>query len=117
MRHLGSAQFFCQSAERVNLRVRCVNFVIGPIGVVHVFTSLQSIRPFHVKTKECRDAKSDSYALFRQDDNGVVMQIGHCMTETAASAKIAELEARGHKQFYWMESELLETDRLEKKSK
>ena len=89
----------------MNLRVRCVNFVIQPIGIMHALTSQQSIRPFHVKTKECRDAKSDSYAVFRQDDNGAVMQIGRGMTESAALAKIAELEARGHKQFYWMENE------------
>ena len=101
----------------MNFRVRCVNFVIAPIWIIHALTYLEIIRPFHLKTKECQGEKPDSYALFRQDDNGAVMQIGHCMTETAASAKIAELEARGHKQFYWMESELLETNRSEKKSK
>ena len=61
-----------------------------------------------MRTKECSVEESDSYALFRQDDNGAVMQIGHGMTKSAASAKVAELEARGHKQFYWMETELLE---------
>ena len=89
----------------MNLRVRRVNFVIEPIGIMHPLTSRLIIRPFHVKTKECRDAKSDSYALFRQDDNGAVTQIGHRMTQKAALARIAELEARGHKQFYWMEKE------------
>ena len=44
------------------------------------------------------------YAVCRQDDNGASMTIRRFADEMDAQAFLDELEARGHKQFYWLES-------------
>jgi hypothetical protein len=39
----------------------------------------------------------------RQDDNGQVFTVARAATREAAQAIADELEARGHKQMYWVE--------------
>ncbi len=51
-------------------------------------------------------ASEPTWAVHRQDDNGnrYVVQTG--LTREAAEQLAAELEARGHKQVYWVEPEV-----------
>lgn len=46
----------------------------------------------------------EAFSVCRQDDNGAVTTIRCFDDESEAEALLAELEARGHKQFYWIES-------------
>lgn len=45
------------------------------------------------------------WTLWRQDDNGASAVIERFETREDAAEKLAALEARGHKQFYWIEGE------------
>lgn len=45
------------------------------------------------------------WTLWRQDDNGSSAVIATSLTKEAAKARMAELEARGHKQHYWIEED------------
>ena len=45
------------------------------------------------------------WALWRQDDNGSSSIIDRFTDQSEANAKLQELEARGHKQHYWIECE------------
>lgn len=42
------------------------------------------------------------WVLWRQDDNGVRAEVARFAAEEQARARAAELEARGHKQTYWV---------------
>lgn len=48
-------------------------------------------------------ATESSWALWRQDDNGVRVRIETFATREAAAARQTEFEARHHKQIYWVE--------------
>jgi len=45
------------------------------------------------------------WTLWRQDDNGTTVAIAQGLSHAEAQTRLAELEARGHKQFYWLEAE------------
>ena len=45
----------------------------------------------------------EKWTLWRQDDNGSSAVIGAQLAYEEAEAKLRELEARGHKQHYWIE--------------
>lgn len=47
---------------------------------------------------------SQRWRVIRQDDNGNRYVIAEVATEAEAQAIAAELEARAHKQMYWVES-------------
>lgn len=42
------------------------------------------------------------YQVWRQDDNGVQVIVLQTNNKKEAEDKLKELEARGHKQMYWM---------------
>ena len=44
---------------------------------------------------------TDSWAVWRQDDNANQFVVRSGLTYPEAKALVRELEARGHKQFYW----------------
>lgn len=46
---------------------------------------------------------SDYWLVLRQDDNGNVFVVAECAGEAAARTRAHELEARAHKQIYWIE--------------
>ncbi len=43
------------------------------------------------------------WLVLRQDDNGNVFLVAELPTEAAARAEARRLEARAHKQIYWIE--------------
>lgn len=43
------------------------------------------------------------WTVWRQDDNGNRYIVAHHVEQTVAVAQAAEMEARGHKQIYWVE--------------
>jgi hypothetical protein len=45
------------------------------------------------------------WAVFRQDDNGIVAPVAIVATRLAAEKLVADFEARGHKQTYWFEQQ------------
>ncbi len=54
------------------------------------------------------DDTSDSsfeptWTLWREDDNGARAAITRGLSRAEAESRLAELEARGHKQYYWLE--------------
>ena len=51
------------------------------------------------------DAK---WTLWRQDDNGSSVIIERHLEKVDADSRLSELEARGHKQHYWIERELVD---------
>jgi hypothetical protein len=42
------------------------------------------------------------WTVWRQDDNGIRAEVARFADEEPARALAAELEARGHKQIYWV---------------
>lgn len=44
------------------------------------------------------------WRVMRQDDNGVVYEVDFGLDKARAESKVKELEAKGHKQMYWMET-------------
>ena len=42
------------------------------------------------------------WVVWRQDDNGNRYEVRRCGTREEAEALAAEMEARGHKQLYWV---------------
>ena len=48
------------------------------------------------------DADSPQWTVWRQDDNGNRYVVAHHSDRGAADRQAAELEARGHKQIYWV---------------
>ncbi|MEV0457442.1 hypothetical protein [Catellatospora methionotrophica] len=42
------------------------------------------------------------WVVWRQDDNGNRYEVRRCETREEADALAAEMEARGHKQLYWV---------------
>ncbi|WP_405011765.1 (deoxy)nucleoside triphosphate pyrophosphohydrolase [Kitasatospora sp. NBC_01539] len=46
----------------------------------------------------------DGYRVMRQDDNGNRFRVADGLGRAEADALAAEFEARGHKQFYWVEA-------------
>ena len=46
-----------------------------------------------------------AWVVWRQDDNGNRYVVRRCASKTEAEALAAEMEARGHKQTYWVESD------------
>lgn len=49
--------------------------------------------------------EAERWVLWRQDDNGASAVIERFAEERSAREKMEELEARGHKQLYWVEQE------------
>jgi len=47
---------------------------------------------------------ANSWALWRQDDNGNRVRIETFATREQAAARQAEFESRHHKQIYWVET-------------
>lgn len=47
------------------------------------------------------------YKLYRQDDNGNIFIIQKNLSRKKAMQMMKELEARGHKQTYWIKGEQL----------
>ncbi|MDY0813404.1 SPOR domain-containing protein [Kitasatospora purpeofusca] len=47
----------------------------------------------------------DTFRVMRQDDNGQRFRVVGGIGREAAEQLAAELEARGHKQLYWVEAE------------
>lgn len=46
---------------------------------------------------------SENYEVWRQDDNGNKFVVADNLTRQAADDLAQELEARGHKQVYWVQ--------------
>jgi hypothetical protein len=46
---------------------------------------------------------SDDWTVWRQDDNGNRFIVQRTLTYHEAKALVSELEAKAHKQFYWLE--------------
>lgn len=46
--------------------------------------------------------ESETWTVYRQDDNGNRFTVRTFETETAAREHAAELESHGHKQHYWV---------------
>ena len=51
---------------------------------------------------------SRKWTLWRQDDNGSSAMIVGGLSKEDAESRRSELEARGHKQYYWVEPEKIE---------
>ncbi|MEV6966253.1 hypothetical protein AB0M47_14145 [Hamadaea sp. NPDC051192] len=51
---------------------------------------------------DCGMADETIWVVWRQDDNGNRYEVARHATREAAEAQAAELEARGHKQVYWV---------------
>ena len=49
------------------------------------------------------DSENRETAVYRQDDNGACALKETFPNETEAREFLEKLEARGHKQFYWLE--------------
>lgn len=49
------------------------------------------------------DAAAPRFALYRQDDNGNRIEMARFFTQREAEHQRDVFEARGHKQFYWVE--------------
>ncbi|MEU7819498.1 hypothetical protein [Catellatospora sp. NPDC049133] len=47
-------------------------------------------------------AEQDRWVVWRQDDNGNRYEVRRCDTRAEAEQLAAEMEARGHKQLYWV---------------
>jgi hypothetical protein len=47
----------------------------------------------------------DEWVVWRQDDNGHRFRVSCHDDKTEAEAKAEEMQARGHKQLYWVEAE------------
>ncbi len=72
-------------------------------------------RSFHVRNNRrpasARELAWDSFrvtaelgwTVWRQDDNGNRFEVRRLATREEAESLAAEFEARGHKQFYWVE--------------
>lgn len=45
---------------------------------------------------------TDTWVVWRQDDNGNRYEVRRFATRAEAEALAAEMEARGHKQTYWV---------------
>jgi hypothetical protein len=43
-----------------------------------------------------------SWVVWRQDDNGNRFEVGRFPSQEAAEALASEMEARGHRQMYWV---------------
>ncbi|GIH07572.1 hypothetical protein Rhe02_56390 [Rhizocola hellebori] len=52
-------------------------------------------------TQENRDIPK--WTVWRQDDNGNRYIVAHHAEQAVALTQAAEMEARGHKQLYWVE--------------
>jgi hypothetical protein len=50
--------------------------------------------------------REQTWAVFRQDDNGNRFVVSTRLNREEAERLVAEFEARGHKQVYWVEPEL-----------
>lgn len=50
-------------------------------------------------------ADTKRYRVMRQDDNGNRFEVDRGLTREAAETLAKMLEARGHKQTYWVEAE------------
>jgi hypothetical protein len=48
-------------------------------------------------------AWSTPWTVWRQDDNGIKAKVSGCVSEQQARDLVAEFEAKGHKQLYWLE--------------
>jgi hypothetical protein len=46
-----------------------------------------------------------TWTVYRQDDNGNRFVVERHLSRDAATHLVAELEAHGHKQFYWAETD------------
>ena len=55
--------------------------------------------PFHRPA----EPEGDAWTVWRQDDNGNHFVVREGLTHEEAKRTAAELEARGHKQRYWIE--------------
>ena len=47
--------------------------------------------------------ENPKWTVWRQDDNGRRYIVDHHAEQAVAVAQAAEMEARGHKQIYWVE--------------
>lgn len=52
-------------------------------------------------------APEQTWAVYRQDDNGNRFVVSTRLGREEAERLVAELESRGHKQVYWAEPELV----------
>jgi len=48
---------------------------------------------------------TDNWTVYRIDDNGNVFAVRKALPREEAERLVAEFEARGHKQMYWVEVE------------
>lgn len=55
---------------------------------------------------EISEAEQDPqtlWSVWRQDDNGQKYEVVRALSLEAAEARVAEFEARGHKQLFWVQ--------------
>ncbi len=51
-----------------------------------------------------KKADQNLFTLYRQDDNGNIFVIQKSLSREKAMQMMKELEARGHKQMYWIKA-------------
>jgi len=76
----------------------------GPIAIVAAFTGPSFQGELDAVTHLPRDlALPERWSVWRQDDNGNRIEVNGGLREQEARDLVASLEARGHRQTYWLE--------------
>lgn len=70
------------------------------------FSQAQVVKRVRHSMKSPEPIRQEMWSVYRQDDNGNRFVVSTQLNREEAELLVAEFEARGHKQVYWVEPEL-----------